>query len=124
MTAAGAVYRGAITEPSAAAIASLHPCNFAATVVARSAYDAAGPFAAPLGHAADWEMWTRIASLGPVAWIANPHAYYRRHADSDSARVYGTDAYLREMLAAIEVNVARFRRRGHASPSVRGRGTS
>ena len=98
----------AITEPSAAVIASWHPCNFAATVVARSAYDAAGPFAAPLGHAADWEMWTRIASLGPVAWIANPHAYYRRHADSDSARMYGTDGYLRDMLAAIEVNVARF----------------
>jgi glycosyltransferase involved in cell wall biosynthesis len=113
----------AVRGDSAEAIASWHPCNFAATVVRRSAYDEAGPFAVPLAHAADWEMWTRIATLGPVAWVDRPHAYYRRHSASDSARVYATTAYLDEMRAAIAVNVARFenadaRRRVHASAMV------
>ena len=48
-----------------------------------------------------------LSTVGPVGWVADPHAYYRRHAASDSARVQGSSAYVTETLRVIETNVAR-----------------
>ena len=67
-------------------IAMQHPLNFAATVVCRQAYERVGGFDSDLVHANDWEMWSRLAVIGPVVGIATPLAFYRRHGGSDSAR--------------------------------------
>jgi GT2 family glycosyltransferase len=88
-------------------IGAHHPCNFASTVVARSAFERVGGFDATFAHANDWEMWTRLSTAGPVGWVAEPHSYYRRHAASDSARVQRSSAYITETLRVIEINVAR-----------------
>ena len=90
-----------------ATIAARHPCNFASTAVARWAYEAVGGFDPTLVHANDWEMWTRLSTAGPIGWVAQPHAYYRRHGASDSALVQQSSEYVRDVLRAIEINVAR-----------------
>src|SRR5690349_1536839 len=54
-----------LSHVDAEVIAIRHPCNFAATVVRRDAYERVGGFDTRLVHAADWEMWTRLALSGP-----------------------------------------------------------
>ena len=56
-------------------IAAHHPCNFASTVVARSAFEQVGGFDARFAHTNDWEMWTRVSTVGPVGWVGEPHAF-------------------------------------------------
>jgi glycosyltransferase involved in cell wall biosynthesis len=97
-----------LAHVDAEAIATRHPCNFASTIVRRDAYQRAGGFDTSLVHAADWEMWTRLACAGPVAWVATPHAYYRRHAASDSARLARSAAYVEDLLAGIAAITAHF----------------
>jgi GT2 family glycosyltransferase len=98
----------AVETPSAELFGARHPCNFVTTVVARSAYEQAGGFDVRFMHANDWEMWVRIALLGPVAWVPVPHAYYRRHAHSDSAQLQRSDAYVHDCRRAIDALVAQF----------------
>jgi hypothetical protein len=88
-------------DHAAETIATGHPLAAASAVVARRAYEAVGGFDPQLGHTNDWEMWTRLASFGPVAWIDEPLALYRSHAGSDSNRVHRTTAYLDECLEAV-----------------------
>ena len=58
----------------------------AAVVVRRDAYEALGGFRADLPHAADWEMWARLAYHGDI-WFENAVlARHRVHAASDTAR--------------------------------------
>ena len=38
-------------------------------LVRRNAYERVGGFDPTLVHAADWEMWTRLAAFGPVAIV-------------------------------------------------------
>lgn len=97
-----------IVVDAARVIAMQHPMNFAATVVARSAYERVGGFESTLVHANDWEMWSRLATSGPVAGIAAPHAFYRRHPGSDSARLQTSGRYLADTLAALDIVAARF----------------
>ena len=89
-------------------IAMQHPMNFAATVVARDAYERVGGFDTELVHANDWEMWSRLATLGPIAGVATPLAFYRRHAASDSTRLQRSGRYLTDTLAALDIVAARF----------------
>jgi glycosyltransferase involved in cell wall biosynthesis len=59
-----------------------------AIVVRRSAYAQLGGYRTDLPHAADWEMWTRLAAHGRIVHVDEVLACYRRHATSDtSARV-------------------------------------
>jgi GT2 family glycosyltransferase len=97
-----------LLENAAATIAGRHPCNFATTVVARATFERIGGFESTLVHANDWEMWTRAATAGPVGWVAEPHAFYRRHGASDSAQVQQSSAYVTDIRRAIAMNAAHF----------------
>ncbi len=83
-------------------------------VVRGSAYEQVGGYRVDLPHAADWEMWTRLAAHGPVVFVDQVLACYRRHAASDSSRRMLTGANVRERVGAIEVVLA------HAPPRRRG----
>lgn len=79
-------------------------------VVRRAAYEQVGGFRTDLPHAADWEMWTRLAAHGPIVFVDQVLASYRRHDSSDTATRIRTGANVRERVAAIGV-VA-----GHVAP--------
>lgn len=79
-------------------------------VVRRSAYEQVGGFRTDLSHAADWEMWTRLAAHGPIMFVDEVLACYRRHDTSDTPARIRTGANIRERVAAISV-VA-----GHVAP--------
>jgi GT2 family glycosyltransferase len=97
-----------VLRDATATIAALHPCNFASTVVARSAFELVGGFEDTLIHANDWEMWTRLSTVGVFGWVSEPQAFYRRHAASDSTQVQRSSAYVLDIRRAIAMNVARF----------------
>ncbi|HWC21631.1 MAG TPA: glycosyltransferase [Flexivirga sp.] len=70
-------------------------------VVRRSAYQDVGGFRADLPHAADWEMWTRLAAAGPVVFVDEILAGYRKHGESDSSHRMRTGLNIRERVTAI-----------------------
>ncbi len=72
-------------------------------VVRRAAYEQVGGYRTDLPHAADWEMWTRLAALGPIMFVDQVLACYRRHEASDSSRRMRTGANIRERVTAIAV---------------------
>ena len=72
-------------------------------VVRRAAYEEAGGYRTDLPHAADWEMWTRLASHGPVVFVDEVLARYRRHDTSDTSGRVRTGANVRERVTAIGV---------------------
>lgn len=74
-----------------------------AVVVRRSAYEAVGGFRTDLPHAADWDMWTRLAAHGPVVFVDEVLACYRRHSASDTSTRVLTGANVRERVAVIDV---------------------
>lgn len=53
--------------------------------VRRSCYEALGGFDPDLPHAADWEMWVRLAAHTDIWFEDEVVARYRRHGDSDTA---------------------------------------
>lgn len=55
-----------------------------ALVARRRAYVQVGGFRADLPHAADWEMWTRLAAHGPIWFEDQVLASYRVHAGQDT----------------------------------------
>lgn len=77
-------------------------------VVRRAAYEKYGLFRTDLPHAADWEMWTRMAGAGPVLFVDETLAGYRRHAASDTARVMATGSNIRERVTALGLISERF----------------
>ena len=86
-------------------------------VVRRSAYEDVGGYLTALPHAADWEMWTRLAAHGPLMFVDEVLACYRRHDMSDTSARIRTGANVQERIAAIGV-VA-----GHIAPRRRPRTT-
>jgi glycosyltransferase involved in cell wall biosynthesis len=70
-------------------------------VVRRAAYEQVGGFRADLPHAADWEMWTRLAAAGPVVFVDEILAGYRKHGESDSSQRMRTGINIRERVTAI-----------------------
>lgn len=72
-------------------------------VVRRAAYERVGGYRSDLPHAADWEMWTRIAAHGPIVFVDRVLACYRRHAGSDTSARARTGANIRERVTAIGV---------------------
>jgi hypothetical protein len=89
-------------------IATTNPLRCVSVVIARDAYEQAGGFHSNLAHTNDWEMWTRMASLYPVAWVAEPLGLYRSHAESDTSRLHRSTAYLEDCLEATEVIAGHF----------------
>ena len=56
-------------------------------VMRREAYQQVGPFDRRLSNTEDWEMWIRLAKLGPPAWVAEPLIAYRIHPSQSSLDV-------------------------------------
>jgi cellulose synthase/poly-beta-1,6-N-acetylglucosamine synthase-like glycosyltransferase len=83
-------------------IALNHPLNFAAVVVARSAYEQVGGFDPALVHANDWDMWCRLASIGSIAVIEGAKATFRRHPETDTEHLRQAMTWLTDSLAAID----------------------
>lgn len=75
-------------------------------VVRRSAYERVGGFRADLPHAADWDMWVRLAGHGPIVFVDDVLARYRRHAASDTSARVRTGDNVRERVIAIGVVLA------------------
>jgi hypothetical protein len=46
-------------------------------VVRRAAYERVGGYRTDLPHAADWDMWTRLAAQGPIVFVDEVLAVYR-----------------------------------------------
>ena len=86
-------------------------------VVRRAAYERVGGYRTDLPHAADWEMWTRLAAHGPVVFVDQVLACYRRHDSSDTSARVRSGANVRERVAAIGVIG------GHVAPNRRARTT-
>ena len=86
-------------------------------VVRRAAYEAVGGYRTDLPHAADWEMWTRLAAHGRIVFVDQVLVCYRRHAASDTSARVRTGANIRERVTAIGI-VA-----GHVPPERRVRTT-
>ena len=87
-------------------IERLGVCNtimFPSMVVRRSAYERLGGFHPGLFHAADWDMWKRIAASFPVWYDPEPLALYRVHGGSDTSRLMQTGANIKDARRAIEI---------------------
>jgi len=65
---------------------------FPSIVVRRTAFEQLGGFHPDLFHAADWDMWKRIAARFPVWYEPEPLALYRIHTRSDTSRLMRTGA--------------------------------
>jgi glycosyltransferase involved in cell wall biosynthesis len=76
---------------------------FPSVVVKRSAYEQVGGFHPQLFHAADWDMWKRIAARFPVWYDPEPLALYRVHTLSDTSRLMQTGANIDDARHAIEI---------------------
>jgi glycosyltransferase involved in cell wall biosynthesis len=72
-------------------------------VVRRTAYERVGGYRTDLPHAADWDMWTRLAAHGPIVFVDQVLAVYRRHDASDTSARVRTGANIRERVTAIGV---------------------
>jgi GT2 family glycosyltransferase len=70
-------------------------------VVRRSVYERIGGYREDLPHAADWDMWTRLAATGPIVFVDEVLSCYRRHDGSDTADRVRTGVNVRERIAAL-----------------------
>jgi GT2 family glycosyltransferase len=61
--------------------------HFVGVVVRRDAYESVGGFCTLFHHVADWNMWFRIARVGPVAQVNRPYGLYRMHQASDTSKL-------------------------------------
>jgi glycosyltransferase involved in cell wall biosynthesis len=74
-----------------------------AIVVKREVYEALGGYYPDLGHAVDWEMWTRIAAHYPVWYEPQTLAHYRVHAASDTSDLIRSGRNVVDTRKAIEI---------------------
>jgi glycosyltransferase involved in cell wall biosynthesis len=70
-------------EAFVAYLREAHDIVFSTVMVRRQCYGEAGPFE-PRFHCADFDMWLRIALRWDVAYLADPLAGYRIHANTVS----------------------------------------
>lgn len=88
----------------------LKTLNFIPTpsiVVRRDVYERIGGFAPSLAHAADWEMWMRIADATPFAYVDQPLASYRVTAGQHSVQAAMSGSAMEEYLKAIAIGLTR-----------------
>ena len=76
---------------------------FPSIAVRRTAYEQLGGFHPELFHAADWDMWKRIAATFPVWYDPEPLALYRLHTESDTSRLMKTGANILDARRAIGI---------------------
>ena len=60
------------------------PAGASNVVVRTDALARCGPFDAQLPNNEDWDMWIRLARLGPPAWVPQPLVALRQHAGNAS----------------------------------------
>lgn len=58
----------------------------ALALIERRAYVKAGPFDESLKAGEDWEMTIRLSRLGPIVFVPDVIAHYRRHEDNAGAK--------------------------------------
>ncbi len=75
--------------------------QFAGVVIRREAVERLGGFCPQLIHAADWEMWMRIAAQYQVWYEPQPLACYREHGSSDTSRLKRSGEDVRDFRRAI-----------------------
>jgi len=75
-----------------------------AVVVPRCTYETVGGYRQDLRLALDWEMWVRIAARFPVWHEPRSLACYRRHPDSETARLIASGEAWADLARAIEIN--------------------
>lgn len=75
-------------------------------VVRRTAYEAVGGFREDLPHAADWEMWVRLARYGPIWFEDRILARYRVHPGQDTATKVMDATNIAERVEALRIVVA------------------
>ena len=76
---------------------------FPSMVVKRETYERLGGFHPALFHAADWDMWKRVALAGPVWYEPTPLAMYRLHEQSDTSALMRSGANIADARTAIEL---------------------
>src|SRR5205085_11637457 len=64
--------------------------NPAGVMVRRTAYENVGDFTDRIVWGVDWHMWARIAMRHSTAYLAEPLARYRHHAQSGTSGVMAT----------------------------------
>lgn len=78
----------------------------AGIVVRRDAYEAIGGYRTDLPHAADWDMWMRLAAHGRIWFVDEVLSLYRVHGASDTAERIRTGDNVRERIGAIDIVAA------------------
>jgi glycosyltransferase involved in cell wall biosynthesis len=76
--------------------------NPAGVMVRRSAYTAVGRFTEDVVWGVDWHMWLRLALHTDVAYLAEPLACYRQHAQSGTSGVMTSARYGPDELWALD----------------------
>jgi glycosyltransferase involved in cell wall biosynthesis len=74
-----------------------------AMVVRRTVYERLGGYDMRLFHAADWEMWVRIAAAYPIWYEVESLALYRVHPGSDTSKLFRTGANMQNRREAIKI---------------------
>jgi glycosyltransferase involved in cell wall biosynthesis len=85
-------------------IASSHLIESPAFVVRRSVYEQLGGYHPDLFHAADTEMYMRIASHYPVWYESASLACYRKHSSSYTSSLFESGANIANVRRAIEIS--------------------
>jgi glycosyltransferase involved in cell wall biosynthesis len=60
------------------------PAGASNVLVRADALASAGPFDTGLRSNEDWDMWIRLARIGPPAWVCQPLTAYRMHPASNA----------------------------------------
>ncbi|WP_434222556.1 glycosyltransferase [Limnospira platensis CENA597] len=87
-------------------IAVRQEIQFPSIVVRRSVYEHLGGFYPPVGYAADWEMWKRIATHYPVGYEPTPLACWRMHSLSASSRSIKQAKDMADLQHSIEISAS------------------
>lgn len=92
-----------IWEEAQAALAVSNRVRPPGIAVSRLAYESVGGFREDLAHAADWEMWMRLALHGPIWFEDRVLARYRVHDAQDTAAKVRSGENVRERVEALRL---------------------
>lgn len=84
-------------------------------LVRKEVIEKAGGFDPAITHGEDWDLWWRISTLGPFAYIPEPLIYYRVFGWKKLLQRQSTERALQEHLYVIEKNL------GHLPPEAKQR---
>jgi GT2 family glycosyltransferase len=84
-----------------------NPVCASSVVARRSVYEAVGGFDGSLAYTFDWDMWSRVAAIGPVANLGGPYLLYRDHPRAFSRSREIRARKVKDVLRAAELAIAR-----------------